>query len=610
MKVTQWRRTIGPLSVMLLALIAVLLANKGIPLEARPSILAYLSGASADGGIPMDEADLMIAYDPSVQAENACASALTGALDQMHIRWRSALLNRETLQNLTDIRTLMVCSQDLSQLGEIAPQLMDWVAAGGRLGLMMAPKANDAFNILSHKLGVKEYATDYMEYKSLQFVSGLLPLWDAEAVYDGDGTLMDYAMVVRLEKDCTVHVETGDSVAAPLVWSRDIGSGRVVVNNNTLIQHKDGRGMAVNAFLALEDTVLYPIINAGIVFIDDFPAPQPEGVSEALLEQFGYDIQGFFRNHWWPDMKKLTWEDGVRYTGVLIETYNDRVVGPFEPDMDDDALIRYYASELLQSGGEMGLHGYNHLPLCPDGFHYTWENYKTWPSQEAMAEALKELERYASKFLTGTSFKTYVPPSNYLSDTGKATLLAALPQVRTVSGLYFPETDVDALIQEFEEEDDGSVSVPRISAGFLPNSYNRLMMAQELLLHGVVSHFIHPDDVLDVGRGADQGWDAMYSGFTGLVKEIAQAYPALRWSTASEGAAAVQRYDRLEAACAPVDGGLDVSLSPYYDGAWLALKTQQTVKSVENGAYFQISPGFYWIRADKAQLRISWEANQ
>jgi len=607
MRRTQWR-VAWPLTVILLVLCAVLFANKGMPLEERPSILSYLSVASADSGDTGTAADLLIAYDPSVKAENACALTLTGALDQMRIRWRSALLGRETLENLSGVKTLMVCSQDLSAMAEFAPQLMDWVASGGRLALMMAPKDNDAFDILCHKLGITEHAAGYREYGSLRFVSGLLPMWDARKIYDGDGSLLDYAMVVRLEGDCTVHIETGDSVAVPLLWSRDIGLGRVVVNNNTLAQQKDGRGLATNAYLALEDTVIYPIINAGMVFIDDFPAPQPEGVNKALLEQFGYDIQGFFRNHWWPDMKRLAWEYGVRYTGVLIETYNDKVTGPFEPDMDDDALIRYYASELLHSGGEMGLHGYNHLPLCPDSFHYMWEDYRTWPSIEAMADGLKELERYASKFLTGTSFKTYVPPSNYLSDDGKTTLLETLPQVRTVSGLYFPETGVDALIQEFQEEADGSISVPRISAGFLPNRYNCFMMSQELLLHGVFSHFIHPDDVLDSSRGGDQGWDGMYSGFSGLVKEIAQTYPALRWSTASEGAAAVQRYDRLQVTSTPVEDGLQVSLSSFYGEAWLAMKAGRPVKSVENGAFFQISPSFYWIRADKAQLRISWEA--
>lgn len=609
MRRTQWRRAVWPLTVMLLALCAVLLANKGMPLEARPSILSYLSGATAETGDSGAAADVLVTCDPSVEAEDACASTLTDALDQMHIRWRSSLLNRETLENLSGVGTLMVCTQDLSAMGEFAPQLMDWVASGGRLALMMAPRDNTAFDILCHKLGVTEHAGGYRAYGSLRYVSGLLPMWDAQKTYDGDHTLLDYTMIVRLEGDCTVHIETGDEAAIPLMWSREIGSGRVLVNNNTLIQNKDGRELATNAYLALQDTVIYPIINAGMVFIDDFPAPQPEGVNEALLEQFGYDIQGFFRNHWWPDMKRLAWEYGIRYTGVLVETYNDQVTGPFEPDVDDDALIRYYASELLHSGGEMGLHGYNHLPLCPDGFQSMGEDYRTWPSMEAMSESLKELKRYASKFLTGTSFKTYVPPSNFLSDTGKKALLKTLPQMRTVSGLYFPETGVAALIQEFQEEADGSVSVPRVTAGFLPDQYNRLMMAQELLLHGVFSHFIHPDDVLDSDRGADQGWSDMYSGFSSLIKEIGAAYPPLRWSTASEGAAAVQRYDRLQAAWIPTEDGLEVSLSRFYDEAWLAMKTERPIQSVENGAFYQIRSGFYWIRADKAQLRITWGAD-
>ncbi len=115
---------------------------------------------------------------------------------------------------------------------------------------------------------------------------------------------------------------------------------------------------------ALNDTLVYPIINAGMVFIDDFPAPQPEGFNEQLKRQFGYSIQGFFRNHWWPDMKQLAWDHGIRYTGVLIETYNSNVCGPFTTKGVDDSLLKYYTAELLHSGGEMGLHGLQpHAPV-------------------------------------------------------------------------------------------------------------------------------------------------------------------------------------------------------------------------------------------------------
>jgi hypothetical protein len=32
-------------------------------------------------------------------------------------------------------------------------------------------------------------------------------------------------------------------------------------------------------------------------YIDDFPAPQPEGKNPVLLDAYGYDIKGFYRNH-------------------------------------------------------------------------------------------------------------------------------------------------------------------------------------------------------------------------------------------------------------------------------------------------------------------------
>ncbi|MDD3213122.1 MAG: DUF2194 domain-containing protein [Eubacteriales bacterium] len=601
------RWTIRPVLVMVALLGAVLLANQGMPLQVRPAILDYLSTNTVAAQAGTTDAGVLVAYDPEVEAEAACALSVTGMLEQLHIAWRSVPLDETLTDELPGAKTLLVCSQDLTPVASCVRELINWVTDGGRLGLMMVLRDNDTFDILSHKLGVAEHSNQYQPYGSLRYVADILPLWETGKAYSANGAITDYTLPVRLEDDCAVYMETAEDNPFVLMWSRDIGKGRVLVNNNTLIQHKDSRGFSLSAYLLLQDTVLYPIINAGMVFIDDFPAPQPSGVDEALLAQYGYDIQGFYRNHWWPNMKSLALANELRYTGVLIETYNDTVSGPFEPDTKQSTLIRYYMSELLQTGGEVGLHGYNHQPLCPDGFQYSGENYKTWSSAAMMAASLKELSRYGSKFLTNTAFRTYVPPSNYLSDEGKATLLKTLPEIRTVSGVYYPETGTNALVQEFCEEKDGSVSVPRITSGFILDEYNGMRLAQELMLHGVFSHFIHPDDVLDSDRGADAGWAAMYEGFSETIQKIISRYPQLRWSTASEGAAAVQRYDRLSVTCEETDNGLSVALSPYYDTTWLALKTPHAVRTVENGECFSIADNFYWVRADGPELNILWE---
>ena len=341
--------------------------------------------------------------------------------------------------------------------------------------------------------------------------------------------------------------------------------------------------------------------------LDDFPAPQPEGFDELLQSQYGLSIQGFFRNHWWPDMKALSRRLGLRYTGVLVETYNKQMTPPFLPDTEDHALIRYYASELLQSGGEIGLHGYNHQPLCLDGWQYADEDYVTWASEENMAQAVEALVRYGRSFLPQAAFTSYVPPSNYLSVEGQRVLLRTVPELSVISGLYLPEDGINALVQEFREEADGSISVPRVTSGFSMDDYVTLVAAGELSLHGVFSHFIHPDDVLDVERGALLGWERMRDDFTASLEEIMAAYPALRWCTASEAAAAVQRYDRLGVTRQWDDNTLTLHLSSFFDEAWLCLCADAMPSHVEGAECYPTDGGCLWLRATQDTVRLEWE---
>ncbi len=609
MRYKKWLQAAFPLVVMLAALSAVLLARKGIPLQTRGAMLDYLATSSTAVMRQRDDADVLIAVDSENDASLECFRVTTSVLDSMRIPWRKTEMEQGPLTHLEGVGTLLVCNQNVTAFLDIAPELIDWIEGGGRLALMMTPEDNESFFVLSRKLGIRENA-GHVQYNSLHYVTGLLPMWGGQDVYTCDGELCDFALAVTLEDDCTVHMDTGGASAMPLLWTRDIGAGRVAVNNTTLIQNKDGRGQAMVTLLALMDEVIYPIINAGMIFIDDFPAPQPEGTDQALMSRYGYNVQGFFRNHWWPDVKRLAMENGLRYTGVLIETYNDQVTGPYGHDLPDDPLIHYYASELLQSGGEIGLHGYNHIPLCLEGFVYGGESYVSWPSEQQMADSVRELYRYGSEFLIDTEFKTYVPPSNYLSDTGRKVLLDTLGQLRTISGLYLTETSVNALIQEFREEEDGTISVPRIAAGFAPNEFYRYVSAQELMLHGVVSHFVHPDDVLDLKRSRNMNWDQMFSAFSEFVRGVETTYPALRWSTASEGAAAVQRFDRLSVSRTEEADALTVDLSPFYGEAWLALKAERAIASVEHAECFKISENLYWLRADAARIRIRWEGEE
>lgn len=601
-----WLRLFLPVLVMSLLLGIILLEQEGIMVEARDTLLGMLSINIDDAQSHSEQqASVIIVYDATDDYETSSMQTVADTLNAMRVSWHTVDLSSQKLPPLSQAGTLLLCTRSLQPLESKLEDLMGWIESGGKFALMMAPRIDTAFRIFYRKLGITELGTEYTAFHSLRYTTGLLPLWEGKT-FDDD--LWDYAMTVRLEPDCIVHMQSADGTGVPLLWERTVGKGRVAVFNNTLLKGKDSRGYAAAILFALHDTVAYPIMNAGMVYLDDFPAPQPEGYQEALFKAYGYDIQGMFRNHWWPDMKSLTWKYGLRYTGVLVETYNRAVIPPFEPEEGNTTLFRYYASELLASGGEIGLHGYNHMPLCPDGFPYRDEDYATWPSQDDMRASIQELVRYGKTLSQNVDFDTYVPPSNYLSEEGRKALLSVVPDLKVISGLYLNETGVNAHVQEFCEEADGTVSVPRISSGFTANdNYTGYIIAQELLLHGAFSHFIHPDDILDESRGSSIGWAAMFTNFSGLIASVATAYPELRFSTSTEGAAAVQRYDRLTVERTETDEGLQINLKNFYDSAWLALRARRIPASILGGEIFRVSEGFYWIRADAAEISIRWE---
>ena len=584
----------APLLCLILGLLLTV-SHRGMPMDPRPARLASLGGEEAHAFDAAPEVLLL------AEEENAVTEAVTETLDEMRIGWMMTDRFDGTLPQTA--HTVLVCTPDFSDLeGESAASLLAWVAGGGRLGVMTMPSLDGWFRIVAHKTGIVEYTNEYRIYRAFAYAP------DALAVFDGlwqDEEVEDYMLPVQLETDCHVLMTAPEEGDLPLLWTREIGEGRAAVCNNTLICGKDTRGLVTLILRELEDVLVYPIINAGLIFIDDFPAPQPEGFDERLQTQYGLTTQSFFRNHWWPDMKTLARTYSLRYTGVLVETYNRTMKAPFLPDTEDNSLIRYYASELLQSGGEIGLHGYNHQPLCPDGWQYADEDYVTWESTEDMAGAVRELLRYGHSFLPDAVFTSYVPPSNYLSDEGQAVLVANVPTLVTISGVYLPEEGVAARVQEYHENPDGTVPVPRISSGFSMDPYVKAVAAGELSLHGIFSHFIHPDDVLDEERGALLGWETLRGDFEDVLYELQEVYPALRWCTATEAAGAVQRYDRVRLTRRWEGDTLVVGLRNFYDEVWLCLSSAETPDAVE-GAEIYEAGGCLWLRAVRDEVRLSW----
>ena len=93
---------------------------------------------------------------------------------------------------------------------------------------------------------------------------------------------------------------------------------------------------------------------------------------------------------------------------------------------------------------------------------------------------------------------------------------------------------------------DGMIEEPRTVSGAVWGDFSQMTVFSEMNMHYVNNHFLHPDDVLDVDRGAELGWAKMYKALDKEVSWVHNMSPSLRNLTGSELAGAVQRYGILK----------------------------------------------------------------
>ena len=182
-------------------------------------------------------------------------------------------------------------------------------------------------------------------------------------------------------------------------------------------------GINAASISLLEDCFAYPVINGSTFYIDDFPSPVPEGDGKYITRDYNLSISNFYSQVWWNDIYDFGKEYGIRYTGLVIEEYSDVVKGTFERNEDIERYL-YFGNMLLQSGGEIGIHGYNHMPLVLQNFDYKnlYDEYVQWSDVGDIRNAVNEVIGFTKGLFPDEQVQVYVPPSNILSKEGRGVL--------------------------------------------------------------------------------------------------------------------------------------------------------------------------------------------
>ncbi len=514
-----------------------------------------------------------------------------------------------TEQQLGGYETVILTFQDWEALGEDLRTLFAWVGEGGTLMTTVSPSYGSSFGTVMQKIGIVDIGDDYPEVFGFRMSRDcMIGIGEGEVMeYALDGEGLQTSLNVELDENCEVWMESEDG-QVPLLWTKEQGDGKVAILN-IAIADKYQRGFLCLAYSLLHDVTIYPVINGSAFYLDDFPSPVPSGDATYVKRDYGVDTATFYSSIWWPTV--LSWEEkyGIRHTGLIIEEYSDEVEAPFERN---NATMQFlsYGNMLLNNGGELGIHGYNHQPLCLEGVDgaLQYGEYELWSSLEDMEASVAEVLDFSQNLFPENEFTVYVPPSNIISESGIEALTEAWPQIKVIASTYLTDADGIAYEQEFGVADNGIINTPRITSGCNIDDYQKMAALSELNFHFVQSHFMHPDDVLDEDRGAKEGWQKLSEKFEEYLDWVYASAPQIRNLTGSEMGNAVLEYDTLSVKRERTEEGLLVTLGGFSGRASFLMRvTEGKVVGSEGCTYEKAAGNLYLVEAEEDEFLIRLE---
>lgn len=590
--------------LFILLTVVLYLVQRSLSYDSKDGALALLEPSALSAAEPVQQPPVcLLLWQDDLQGQDG-RELMEGVLEQMNVPYDSRMAEPLTAADLEPYQSVVLAVTDLSTMGESVIDLMDWVERGGDLMLSYIPSLDSRLEVLNSQLGIVTMDGSYTVVEAIHYCRP----------YMLGGELRDYVITdpyessfrARLDDQCEVYMQSAGDDPVPLLWRRTLGEGTVVVSNLGFLE-KSYRGFYTAAYSLLGDGFAWPVINGSTFYIDDFPAPVPQGDDEHITKDYNMSIGDFMTQVWWTDVQRMAKEHGIRYTGLVIEQYSDLTQAPFPANMDLNRY-RYFGRSLLDMGGEIGFHGYNHMPLVLKNFDYRgeYDEYVPWASMNDMIAGVSELDRFCTSLFPGKKFQVYVPPSNILSDEGRAMLRESFPQIRSIASVYIG--DSTSYNQEFEVADDGIVETPRITYGYNIDDYIYLSALSELNCHFVNTHFQHPDDILDEDRGAALGWAELSRRLDGYMDWLYTAAPDIRNLTGTELAAAVQRYDALQVQRTVTEDAMTLELGGFVDEAWLMVRLNgRRPGQVQGGELTELLEGLYLLRADDSRVVIGLE---
>ncbi|MFP4365158.1 MAG: DUF2194 domain-containing protein [Spirochaetia bacterium] len=488
--------------------------------------------------------------------------------------------------------TIGIITKDSSA---IDPELLSgYLDTGGSVAVLLSGTHNRiAEAIGSGSGGSAEIQNGYTIDPEFIFGNGLTDFKDDEFIWESGSLLPgeDSEVLAYDHEDET-----------PLLWRNSVGTGTVLTWNWDGFETGDYQGLIMETFLRSRPIAAAALPGIGIMFIDDWPLPMFNNEQEEV----GTTDTDFYLNSWWPDILRLLEGRQIPFTSFAIFNYNAIVEAPFlmTEFYAGEGLASYRAAQaVINSGHELGLHGYNHLSLTTEESEY---NAAPWPGYEAMTQANRAIRNeWSLLFGDETLPYAYVAPNNIISDEGIRAIHDSLPGIGVIS-LVRASMVGEETTSEFSEHPEypDIYMIPRSSSGYLFSNEVRNVLVSSIGGPGIVSHFIHPDDVFDNYRSQGNSWRQMKVQFARMLNFIRSQYPFIQWVSIRRAEEVLRFQDNAGVRFYVDEEGFSIRTIP--DMQFRVQVNEGQLSRVEGGEIIHSFPrtGGYVVRATSTHLQL------
>ncbi|MBU5298472.1 DUF2194 domain-containing protein [Clostridium sporogenes] len=484
-------------------------------------------------------------------------------------------------------------------------ELFQYVKNGGTVIFAVTPETYNGLEGISREVGIYEYR-EITNIKGIKLTNDL--------IFKGNGVSNPNAEIssiqAQVDKNCIIHAVSENN--RPIIWEKPLGNGKILFTNGDLFQYKKYRGLFVGLLSKIKSGFIYPIMNMKLNFIDDFPCPIPEGYNKKIYSEYGRNTSDFYTEIWWPTMLKSAKNYDAKYSTYYIESYNDLVNGNFDKarSKENRDILFKLGYEVIKNGGEIGLHGYNHEPLFSNEKIKDVESeYKIWPSQEKMVQALEEVSNYLKSVFPNYKFRSYVPPSNIIDKKGKEALKKVFPDIKVIASVLEGDSDKDDVhcVQEFSRDSGGVLSIPRFSSGYGYTEEKKFDIYNGIMAYGVFSHFVHPDDVLDTERSEGMNWEKMSTEYNKMMKDVYTNFDWLNSMTISNGGIELSKYLDSDIAFEYNDNSINGYCKNFKGTMYYILRSDKKITKTNNCDFKEIDNKFYLIKVKDCEFKLEME---